>query len=49
MDEEDLSNLGMRDYSNVNIQKIDRSKEEQGFVAGIAYAELLAQQKNKNK
>lgn len=48
MDEEDLSDLGMRDYSGVIINKVDRSKEENGFVAGLAYAEMLSQQKKKS-
>mmetsp|Transcript_22988 Transcript_22988/g.29350 ORF Transcript_22988/g.29350 Transcript_22988/m.29350 type:complete len:82 (-) Transcript_22988:325-570(-) len=49
MEEEDLSQLGMRDYSGVQIAKRDRKKEEGGFVAGIAYVDALAEAKNKKK
>ena len=49
METEDLSNLGMRDYTGVNIPKIDRSKERNGFVAGVAYAEALSDAKKVNK
>ena len=46
---EDMSQLGMRDYSNLTIAKRSREKEEKGFVAGVAHAEAVSEAKKRQK
>ena len=47
MEQEDLRQLGMREYSDIKIARRSREKEERGFVAGVSRAEAAMETRKK--